>query len=160
VAAEVLDTTRVLRVLMWGGADGLAVRSLLTELAAYDGVHRHLVEKVTRTGTRYDLGSDDPLVGRRLPDLDLAAGTVYDRMHQARGLLLDPLGAHRLDGWEHAVDRVVEDCPDLGAPAVLLRPDGHVAWAGGDALEQSLVRWFGPPGARQRRRHAEVDGGK
>ncbi len=142
VAAEVLDTTRVLRVLTWGGADGLAVRGLLTALTAYAGVHRHLVERVTRTGTRYDLGSDDPLVGRRLPDLDLGEGTLYPRMHDARWLLLDPSGA--LDD-DPRVAHLTEPCPDLDAP-VLVRPDGHVAWVAGDRpdLTEVLARWCGP----------------
>ncbi len=145
VAADVLDTTRVLRVLMWGGADGRAVRSLLTELAAYDGVHRHLVEKVTRTATRYDLGSEHPLVGRRLPDLELGSGTLFDRTHQARGLLLDPVGTHAVDGWGDRVEHVTDPCPGLGVEAALLRPDGHVAWVAGDGpdLPEALTRWFG-----------------
>ncbi len=146
VAAEVLDTTRVLRVLLWGGADGAAVRSLLTELAAYDGVHRHLVEKVTRTGTRYDLGSGHPLVGRRLPDLGLGHGTLYDLTHEARGLLLDPAGTHTVDGWDDRVDHVTEPCPGLEVDAALMRPDCHVAWVAGDGpgLPDALARWFGP----------------
>jgi 2-polyprenyl-6-methoxyphenol hydroxylase-like FAD-dependent oxidoreductase len=141
---DLLDTTRVLRVLMWGGADGLAVRSLLTELAAYDGVHRHLVELVTRTGTRYDLGSDHPLVGRRLPDLPLGDGTLFDRTHAGRWLLLDPAGALPDD---ERLDHVTDPCPELDAPAVLLRPDGHVAWAGDGSggLGEALDRWCGRP---------------
>jgi 2-polyprenyl-6-methoxyphenol hydroxylase-like FAD-dependent oxidoreductase len=146
VAAAVLDTTRVLRVLMWTGADGVAVRGLLAELTAYDGVHRHLVEKVTGTSTRYDLGSAQPLVGRRLPDLAVGDGGLFDRMHDGRGLLLDPEARFAVDGWGDRVDHVTEPCPDLEVSAALLRPDGHVAWVAGDGdLDESLTRWFGAP---------------
>jgi hypothetical protein len=141
VAVEVLDTTRVLRVLMWGGADGAAVRTLLSELTEYDGVHRHLVERVTRTGTRYDLGSDDPLVGRRLPDVQLGDGTLFDRTHDARWLLLDPSAEAELEDDPRVV-RITDPCPELDGP-VLLRPDGHVAWAGRDGIAEALDRWCG-----------------
>lgn len=143
VAAEVLDTTRVLRVLMWGGPDGAAVRGLLGELVEVDGVHRRLVDKVTGTGVRYDLGSDHPLVGRRLPDLAVGDGRLYDLTRSGRWLLLDPGATLDVATWP--VDHVTEPCPELGAPAALVRPDGHVAWAGDGALDDALTPWLGSP---------------
>ena len=77
---------------------------------------------------------------------------LYDLLHAGRGLLLDRTGRLAVTGWTDRVDHVVDtmDHPKgdgLDVPAVLLRPDGHVAWAGdGPAgLEAALRRWFGEP---------------
>ncbi|WP_345917471.1 hypothetical protein [Granulicoccus phenolivorans] len=61
-------------------------------------------------------------------------------------MLLDPNGVLAADGFAERIDHVAAPCANLGATAVLLRPDGHVAWAGADrtGLEDALARWFGP----------------
>ena len=66
-------------------------------------------------------------------------------MHAGRGLLLDQTGLLSVAGWADRVDHVVEVSEELEAPAVLLRPDGHVAWVGDDqgGLLGELPRWFG-----------------
>ena len=83
--------------------------------------------------------------GRRVPDIHLSTGRLYDLMHGGRGLLLDRTGTLSVAGWADRIDHVVDVGADLDVPAVLLRPDGHVAWAGGDRqdLLDLLPTWFG-----------------
>lgn len=68
-------------------------------------------------------------------------------MHRGRGMLLDQTGMLSIDGWADRVDAVVDRSTELDVPAVLLRPDGHVAWAGDHqtGLDTQLPRWFGAP---------------
>ncbi|MFC7622029.1 FAD-dependent monooxygenase [Microlunatus sp. GCM10028923] len=149
VAADVLDNTRAQRELQSPGPGPLAVRRLITELIGLDAVNRYLVEKITAIGIRYDFGGDSDLLGRRLPDLDLREGRLYQHLHRGRGLLLDRTGRLTAGGWSDRVDRLADPAADLSVPAVLLRPDGHVAWVGDDQqeLEVQLSRWFGEPGS-------------
>jgi rifampicin monooxygenase len=149
VAAEVLSNTRAQTELMRPEPGPQAVRRLLTELMGFEEVNRYLVEKIIAVGIRYDLGDEHPLVGRRLRDVPLENGRLYDLMHDGRGLLLDRTGALSVDGWGDRVDHVVDVGPEIDdevdAPAALLRPDGHVAWVGGtqQELDERLLRWFG-----------------
>ncbi|HEX5741392.1 MAG TPA: rifampin monooxygenase [Pilimelia sp.] len=149
VAAAVLDNTRAQALLLSPESGPRAVRRLVAALMDFPEVVRHLTEMITATGVRYDLGDPDPLVGRRLRDVALTDGTLYDRMHRGRGLLLDSTGRLSAAGWADRVDEVVDAGAGLDAPAVLLRPDGHVAWAGGDqrSLDGRLAAWFGAPAA-------------
>jgi hypothetical protein len=83
-------------------------------------------------------------------DLSLGDGRrLSDLTHAGRGLLLDGTGTLPLEGWTDRADRVAlaPDRAALPAPALLLRPDGRVAWAGddGEGLERALERWFGEP---------------
>jgi hypothetical protein len=68
-------------------------------------------------------------------------------MRQGRGLLLDQTGNLAVDGWTDRVNLVTDASEELDAPAILLRPDGHVAWIGDDqrTLADHLLRWFGTP---------------
>lgn len=145
VAVDVLDTTRAMMELMSLEPGARAVRRLVTELMGFDVVNRHLIEKVTALGVRYDFGGGHDLVGRHLRDVHFASGRLYDRMHAGRGLLLDRTGRLSVAGWTDRVDRIVEPCDELDVPAVLLRPDGHVAWVGEDQrdLTDHLAVWFG-----------------
>ena len=147
VAADVLNNTRVQSELMSTEPGPQAVRRLLTELIDFEDVSRHLIGKITAIGVRYDFGGGDDLVGRRLRDLDLERGHLYGLMHRGRGLLLDQTGRLAIDGWADRVDAVADESSQLSAPAVLLRPDGHVAWVGDDqaGLDRQLSRWFGTP---------------
>lgn len=68
-------------------------------------------------------------------------------MRSGRGLLLDRTGRLSVAGWADRVDHVADPTAELDVPAVLLRPDGHVAWVGDDqaGLADHLPRWFGAP---------------
>jgi rifampicin monooxygenase len=145
VAAAVLDTTRALAVLMSPEPGPQAVRRLVSELMDFEDVNRYLIEKITAIDVRYDFGDVHPLVGRRLRDVQLKQGHLYGLMHRGRGLLLDQTGRLSVAGWTDRVDHVVDVSQELEVPAVLLRPDGHVAWVGDDQqdLLSQLPKWFG-----------------
>ncbi|MGW2310105.1 rifampin monooxygenase [Actinomadura luteofluorescens] len=147
VAADVLDNTRVQMELLSTEPGPLAVRRLLSELMDFDEVNRHLTEKIIAIGVRYDLGGEHPLVGRRLRDVALKRGRLFELMHDGRGLLLDQTGRLSVEGWEDRVDHVADTSEELDVPAALLRPDGHVAWVGDDQtdLDGHLAEWFGDP---------------
>ncbi|MER5262622.1 rifampin monooxygenase [Actinosynnema sp. NPDC002837] len=145
VAAAVLDNTRAQMQLMSLEPGARAVRRLVAELMDFDEVNRHLTEKITATAIRYDFGEGHELLGRRLRDVRLEDGRLYGLMHEGRGLLLDQTGRLSVAGWADRVDHVVDVSEELDAPAVLLRPDGHVAWVGEDQddLVGHLPTWFG-----------------
>ncbi|UYQ65311.1 rifampin monooxygenase [Streptomyces peucetius] len=145
VAADVLDNTRAQMQLMSTEPGPQAVRRLLSELMDFEDVNRRLTEKITAIGIRYDFGEGHELLGRRLRDVQLKSGRLYALMHGGRGLLLDQTGRLSVAGWADRVDHVVDVSGELDAPAVLLRPDGHVAWVGEDqeGLSGRLPQWFG-----------------
>ncbi len=148
VAADVLDNTRAQMLLLSTEPGPVAVRRLLSELMDFDDVNRYLTEKITAIGIRYDFGEGHELLGRRLRDVRLKRGRLYSLMHAGRGLLLDRTGRLSVAGWADRVDHVVDGSEELDAPAVLLRPDGHVAWVGDDQHELlgRLPEWFGAAG--------------
>ncbi|MFD0249936.1 rifampin monooxygenase [Streptomyces sp. NPDC127113] len=145
VAADVLDNTRAQMELLSTEPGPQAVRRLLAELTRFEDVSRHLTEKVTALNVRYDLGAGHELVGRRMRDAELRQGRLYELTRTGRGLLLDRTGRLSVTGWSDRVDHVVDAGAKLEVPAMLLRPDGHVAWAGDDQqdLLDRLPRWFG-----------------
>ncbi|WP_328999761.1 rifampin monooxygenase [Kribbella sp. NBC_00709] len=147
VAADVLDNTRAQMELLSTEPGPQAVRRLLTELMDLDQVNRYLIEKITAISIRYDFGDGPDLLGRRLRDLDVQQGRLYDLLHRGRGLLLDRTERLTVDGWSDRVDYVADPIAVLDVPCVLLRPDGHVAWIGDDQqdLDNHLTRWFGKP---------------
>ncbi|HKR49943.1 MAG TPA: rifampin monooxygenase [Pseudonocardiaceae bacterium] len=147
VAAAVLDNTRAQAELMSLEPGPQAVRRLLSELMDFEDVNRYLIEKITAIGVRYDFGEGHELLGRRLRDVRLKRGRLYELMHGGRGLLLDQTGRFSVAGWTDRVDHVVDVSEELDVPAVLLRPDGHVAWVGDDQqdLLGQLPQWFGAP---------------
>ncbi|MER7401799.1 rifampin monooxygenase [Streptomyces sp. NPDC000070] len=145
VAAAVLDNTRAQTELLRSEPGPRAVRRLVEELMDFEEVNRYLIEKITAISVRYDFGEGHELLGRRLRDVTLKRGRLYELMRGGRGLLLDQTGRLSVAGWADRVDHVVDVSEELDAPAVLLRPDGHVAWAGEDQREllDRLPRWFG-----------------
>src|SRR5664279_2947161 len=122
-----------------------SVRRLVSELMDFEDVNRYLIEKITAIGVRYDFGEGHELLGRRMRDVGLKRGRLYELMHGGRGLLLDQTGRLSVAGWADRVDHVVDVSEELDVPAALLRPDGHVAWVGEDQqdLLSQLPRWFG-----------------
>jgi 3-(3-hydroxy-phenyl)propionate hydroxylase len=141
-----------------------ALRDTMAELLAMDGPRRHIVGMLSGLDVRYDLGGSHPLVGRRVPDLDLRTADgptrVYALLHDAQPVLLDlgATGDFDLGPWADRVRRFeaghdgVVVLPVIGEvaapPAVLIRPDGHVAWVGAlsdPELPRTLSRWFGDP---------------
>ncbi len=147
VAADVLDNTRAQMELLSTEPGPQALRRLVSELMDIEEVNRLLIEKVTATAIRYDVGGDHhPLLGRRLRDVRLDhSGHLYGLMHSGRGVLLDQTGRLSVAGWEDRVDLTADVSNELDVPAVLLRPDGHVAWVGDDQedLLGHLPTWFG-----------------
>src|SRR5690606_36290955 len=92
VAADVLDNTRAQSALMATDPGARAAHRLLSELMDFEEVNRYLMEKVTAVGVRYDFGEGHELLGRRLRDVGLGRGRLYERMRHGRGVLLDRTG--------------------------------------------------------------------
>ena len=106
---------------------------------------RLLIEKVTAIGVRYDVGEGQELLGRRLRDIRLSRGRLYELTREGRGLLIDQTGELSVTGWEDRVNHVIDTSDELDVPAVLLRPDGHVVWASENQADllRRLPTWFG-----------------
>jgi hypothetical protein len=147
VAADVLDNTRAQVELSSTEPGPQAVRRLLAALMDLDEVNRHLVEQITGIGIRYDFGAGPDLLGRRLRDVDVQQGRLYSLLHRGRGLLLDRTERLAVGPWSDRVDHLADASADLDVPALLLRPDGYVAWIGDHQpdLDDHLSRWFGEP---------------
>jgi 3-(3-hydroxy-phenyl)propionate hydroxylase len=141
-----------------------ALRDLLDELMEMDEPRRHVAGLASGLDVRYDLGDGHPLLGRRMPDLDLVTRNgplrMFTLLHDARAVLVNLAepGSLHPGRWADRVQLVDASCdgswelPVIGevpAPAaVLVRPDGHVAWAGDgtvSGLEDALTHWFGTP---------------
>jgi 2-polyprenyl-6-methoxyphenol hydroxylase-like FAD-dependent oxidoreductase len=145
VGARVLEHTRAQITLLGTDPGATALRGLFTKLMEFEEVNRYITGVITAVDIRYDFGEGHALLGRRLRDVRLKQGRLYELMRGGRGLLLDRTGRLSVAGWSDRVDHVVDAGEELNAPAALLRPDGHVAWVGEDQREllDQLPRWFG-----------------
>ncbi|HEX2297353.1 MAG TPA: rifampin monooxygenase, partial [Pseudonocardiaceae bacterium] len=118
VAADVLNNTRAQMELLSTEPGPQAVRRLVSELMDFEEVNRYLIEKITAIGVRYDFGEGHELLGRRLRDVGLKQGRLYERMHGGRGLLLDQTGRLSVAGWADRVDHVVDVGEELDVHAL------------------------------------------
>jgi 2-polyprenyl-6-methoxyphenol hydroxylase-like FAD-dependent oxidoreductase len=145
VGARVLDNTRAQIALLGTDPGATALRELFSKLMDFEEVNRYVTEMITAVGVRYDFGEGHELLGRRMRDVRLRRGRLYELTHGGRGLLLDQTGRLSVAGWADRVDHVADVSEELDVPAVLLRPDGHVAWVGEDQqdLLTLLPKWFG-----------------
>jgi len=163
IGARMVRHTMAQVALIRAGDRVEALRETLAPLVVLDEPRKRLAGQLSGLDVRYDLGEGHPLLGRRMPDLDLdtADGPLrtYALLHRARPALVNLGAADSLDiaPWADRVQRVDAACAgpwelpvlgDVPAPsAVLIRPDGHVAWVGdGTAagLVDALSTWFGP----------------
>ncbi|MFF4197137.1 FAD-dependent monooxygenase [Nonomuraea sp. NPDC001831] len=159
VAARVLANTRAQAVLIVPEEENLALRDIVEQLVRVPEANRIVAGMISGLDIRYDLpGRNHHLLGRRVPDLDLVTssgpGRVAGLLRDGRGLLLttaDEAAFARAAGpWSARIGRV-HGKAELGADAVLVRPDGYVCWAGSVAdvsgLIDALTRWAGAPAA-------------
>ncbi|MFD7919411.1 FAD-dependent monooxygenase [Streptomyces sp. NPDC059740] len=154
VGARVLANTRAQVALTLPDPDAVAVRELLAELLTAPEANRQVAAMIAGTDIRYPMpgAPDHPLLGARLPGLRLPSG---------RGALLaagTSAVATAVEGWTDRVDRREGGAAAEAGEALLVRPDGHVSWAGRDedaeGLRAALSRWFGAPrgpGTRRQR---------
>jgi hypothetical protein len=162
VGARVLRNTMAATALSRGDARSEALRETMSELLRMDEPRKRYAAMMSGLDIHYELGSGHPLLGRRMPDLDLLTESgpqrVFTLLHEARPVLLNfaEPGSFDVGAWADRVRRTdaryagVWELPVLGvvrAPAaVLIRPDGHVAWVtdGTDhGLRDALTTWFG-----------------
>ena len=144
-----------------GDARTTALHETMAELLAMDEPRRRYAGMMSGLDVCYDLGGGHPLVGRRVPDLELVTADgprrVYTLLHEARPVLLELGDSIDVGPWADRVQRIraryggAWELPVIGAvdapAAVLVRPDGHVAWVGDGGerdLRDALTTWFGP----------------
>jgi 3-(3-hydroxy-phenyl)propionate hydroxylase len=167
IAARVLQITMAQVALLRRPDDRVkALKDTMSELLAMDEPRKRLAAEMSGLGVHYDFGEGHPLLGRRMPDLDLVTADgplrVFTLLHDARPLLLnfDESNGFDIAPWADRVRSVDArydgpwELPALGAvvapTAVLIRPDGYVAWVGEgtrQGLADALTTWFGPAAA-------------
>ncbi|HEX8363483.1 MAG TPA: FAD-dependent monooxygenase [Longimicrobium sp.] len=166
VAARVLRNTMAQTALLRPDDRSKAARETVAELLGMDEPRRRFGAMLSGLDIRYDLGDGHPLLGRRMPDLDLVTDggslRLFTLLHHARPVLLNlgAPGGFDITPWADRVQSAdaeyagAWELPAIGAvpapTAVLVRPDGHVAWVGDSAqpgLADALTTWFGPPAA-------------
>ena len=169
VAARVLQNTMAQTALARGDARTGALRDTMSELLSLDEPRTWVAAMISGLDIHYDLGTGHPLLGRRVPDLDLVTAggplRVFTLLHDARPVVLDlgGPGAFDITPWADRVQLIDAkyagpwELPVLGAvtapTSVLIRPDGHVAWVGEgthQGLPDALTTWAGPPTAAGR----------
>ncbi len=167
VGALVLQNTMAQVALTSPGDRHQALRNTMTELLSMDEPRKRFAGMMSGLDIHYDLGAGHPLLGRRMPDLDLVTAhgplRVFTLLHKARPALLNlgESGGVDITPWADRVQLVEAhysgawELPVLGAvaapAAVLIRPDGYVAWVGdgtGQGLPEALTSWFGPAAPR------------
>ncbi|WP_186181457.1 FAD-dependent monooxygenase [Burkholderia gladioli] len=157
VGAGILDWSRAQVALMRPTTSTRALAAIMRDLAATDDGAAYLAERVWGLSLRYPLGDGHPLMGCSLPEFELVDGTLAGSLlRDGKGLFLDferdPQRLTDVRRWQGRVACVASEARDsLGLRAVLVRPDGFVAWATDSSsnaagLSQALGQWFGEPG--------------
>ncbi|MBF6170512.1 FAD-dependent monooxygenase [Nocardia blacklockiae] len=157
VAERVMMHSLSQTALMAPGPEVTALRRLFDELLQVPQVSAHIAHLLAGSDVRYDIGDDHPLSGRLVPDvtveLDGRAVRIAELFRSARPVLLDFTGTlgDAAAGWADRVDVVTASAAAPPAAALLIRPDGYVAWAatepGDPGLPEALARWFGTASA-------------
>jgi hypothetical protein len=166
VAARALQHTMAQTALQRRDERIKALVDVVSELASMDEPRKRLAGIISGLDIHYDLGDGHPLLGRRMPDLDLVTADgplrVFELLHDAKPVLLNlgERGGYDITPWSDRVQLIdaeyvgLWELPVLGAvtapTAVLIRPDGYVAWVGDRThlgLPEALTTWFGPPTA-------------
>ncbi|CAG9192005.1 2-polyprenyl-6-methoxyphenol hydroxylase [Paraburkholderia sabiae] len=156
VGTGILDWSRAQVALMRPTPSTRALEAVIRDVIGTRDGATYFAERVWGVSLRYDLGGSHPLVGRSVPDFELVDGTkVGSLLREGNGLLLDFDRSASLEalssGWRKRVTYVAGDAKDrLGLRAVLVRPDGVVAWTSESAADdeeavQAISRWFGEP---------------
>ncbi|MFS8201935.1 FAD-dependent oxidoreductase [Streptomyces sp. CWNU-52B] len=156
IGARALDWTRAQAAAMKPDPHAQAVQGVLRDLLRTRDGTTYVFQRTSGSSNRYDLGAEHPLVGRNAPDLRLADGTrLGDLMRDGLGVALDFSVDRSLHeaakGWAGRIRYAAGPARnDLGLGAVLVRPDGTVAWAGDRvpdraAFEEAAGHWFGAP---------------
>ncbi|MGW4906323.1 FAD-dependent monooxygenase [Streptomyces sp. NPDC004270] len=156
VGAAVLDWSRAQVATMKPGPNAPALRQLVHDLMSTTDGTTHVYRKTSGLFNRYDLGGEQPLIGRTAPDFRFEDGTrLGELLRQGQGVVLDFSTDRALQvaakGWEDRIHYAAGPArDDLGLGAALIRPDGVVAWASEpaperDAFEQAAAQWFGAP---------------
>jgi 2-polyprenyl-6-methoxyphenol hydroxylase-like FAD-dependent oxidoreductase len=154
MGAQVLDWSRAQVAIMRPSRSSRALEAIFRDLIDTRDGATYFAECVWGVSLRYDLDSSHPLVGRSAPDFEMADGTkLGDHLRKGKGLLLDFNAGSPLQGlashWNGRIAYIASDVKDRqGLNAVLVRPDGIVAWASEAAPNQEVVvqaasRWFG-----------------
>ena len=157
VGAQILDWSRAQVTLMRPTCSTRALEAIIRDLMATSDGATYFAERIWGASLRYNLGDGHPLVGRIVPDFELVDGTrLGPLLRDGKGLLLDfdanPSLKTLADEWRDQVRYIVGDSRErLDISALLVRPDGFVAWAtnGGNEREaaEALWQWFGKPRA-------------
>ncbi|MFJ6392521.1 FAD-dependent monooxygenase [Streptomyces sp. NPDC091972] len=158
VGAQILDWTRAQSAVMKPGPHSRALQALIADLLNTRDGTTYVYKRTSGSAQRYDLGSTHPLVGRNAPDFRFADGThLGDHMQEGQGVAVDFTTDRRLAdalaGHEGLIRYVAGSARnEVGCGALLVRPDGVVAWADGldpdrDQFARAAARWFGSPRA-------------
>ncbi|MGW7537396.1 FAD-dependent monooxygenase [Amycolatopsis sp. NPDC054798] len=146
IGAKVLDWSRAQVAVMRPDPHSRAIQAVTRDLLATRDGTAYVFGRTSGLSLRYDLGDEHPLVGHNAPDFRLADGTrLGELLRDGQGVALDFSGDERrrdLAARYQVQYRAVPARDDLGFAAVLVRPDGIVAWAGHGSFENALARWF------------------
>lgn len=156
IGAWALEWTRAQVAVMRPDPHARAIASIIRDLINTREGTTYFAQKVSGIGLRYDLGGSHELVGRSAPDFELGDGSrLGSHLHTGNGLLVDLTGKEAFEPlgrrWNSRLSTIsTKAIDDRGVQALLVRPDGFIAWATDGEIdpaeaEQAITRWFGAP---------------